>query len=119
MEMETLALFYFLHFRRSINILSKSFDYFDFLIPQSVGVEPLSGSFTSSRWRRSSGHSMGDYSSESRESLVHRVCKQDKSLASSGIQVSLVENLGSTGSMLTASAGNHRVEIPTLSAQSL
>eukprot|EP00438_Fugacium_kawagutii_P016236 Skav234412 [mRNA] locus=scaffold3157:14862:16347:- [translate_table: standard] len=42
-------------------------------------------------WRRSSGHSMSDYSSESKESLVHRVCKEDKSLASSGIQVALLE----------------------------
>jgi hypothetical protein len=47
-----------------------------------------------SRWRRSSGHSFGDYSDVAKESLVHRVCKEDKSLASSGLQVNLVETLG-------------------------
>ncbi|CAL1172253.1 unnamed protein product [Cladocopium goreaui] len=45
------------------------------------------------RWRRSSGHSFGDYSDVAKESLVHRVCKEDKSLASSGLQVNLVENI--------------------------
>ena len=49
------------------------------------------------RWRRSSGHSFGDYSDVAKESLVHRVCKMDKSLASSGIQVDLVETLGRNG----------------------
>lgn len=29
-----------------------------------------------------------------KESLVHRVCKEDNSLASSGLQVNLVETLG-------------------------
>ena len=32
------------------------------------------------RWRRSSGHSFSDYSDVAKESLVHRVCKLDKSL---------------------------------------
>jgi hypothetical protein len=48
------------------------------------------------RWRRSSGHSYADYSPVAKESLVHRVCKMDKSLASSGIQVDLVEILAWT-----------------------
>ena len=47
-----------------------------------------------SRWRRSSGHSFADYSLVAKESLVHRVCKEDKSLASSGLQVGLIETLG-------------------------
>ncbi|CAK8991449.1 unnamed protein product [Durusdinium trenchii] len=46
-----------------------------------------------SRWRRSSGHSFADYSLVAKESLVHRVCKEDKSLASSGLQVGLIENI--------------------------
>eukprot|EP00434_Breviolum_minutum_P039498 symbB.v1.2.035078.t1/scaffold4537.1/size38323/1 len=45
------------------------------------------------RWRRSSGHSYADYSPVAKESLVQRVCKEDKSLASSGIQVDLIENI--------------------------
>ena len=45
------------------------------------------------RWRRSSGHSFLDYSSVAKESLVERVCKLDKSLPSSGIQVTLLENI--------------------------
>ncbi|CAK8991445.1 unnamed protein product [Durusdinium trenchii] len=45
------------------------------------------------RWRRSSGHSFADYSLVAKESLVHRVCKEDKSLASSGLQVGLIENI--------------------------
>ena len=48
------------------------------------------------RWRRSSGHAFADYSTLSKESLVHRVCNLDKSLASSGIQVDLIEKLGHT-----------------------
>ena len=48
------------------------------------------------RWRRSSGHSYADYSPVAKESLVQRVCKEDKSLASSGIQVDLIEKLGHT-----------------------
>ena len=47
------------------------------------------------RWRRSSGHSYADYSPVAKESLVHRVCKMDKSLESSGIQVDLIESLSS------------------------
>jgi len=47
----------------------------------------------STRWRRSSGHAFADYSSVAKESLVRRVCNEDKSLASSGIQVALVENI--------------------------
>lgn len=45
------------------------------------------------RWRRSSGHSFADYSAVAKESLVHRVCKIDKSLESSGIQVALMEDI--------------------------
>lgn len=45
------------------------------------------------RWRRSAGHSYDEYSQVSKESLVHRVCKMDKSLESSGIQVALMETL--------------------------
>ena len=32
------------------------------------------------RWRRSTGHSFSGYSDVAKESLVHRVCKLDKSL---------------------------------------
>lgn len=45
------------------------------------------------RWRRASGHSMWSYSEVSKESLAERVCKLDKSLEQSGIQVALYENI--------------------------
>ena len=39
------------------------------------------------RWRRASGHSLWSYDEVSRESLATRVCRLDKSLEQSGIQV--------------------------------
>eukprot|EP00435_Cladocopium_sp_Y103_P047400 s633_g13.t3 len=44
-------------------------------------------------WRRSSGHSLAEYDTVSKESLAQRVCNLDKSLHISGIQVDLVENI--------------------------
>ncbi|CAE7199229.1 unnamed protein product [Symbiodinium microadriaticum] len=45
------------------------------------------------RWRRASGHSLWSYDDVSKESLAERVCKLDKSLEQSGIQVALYENI--------------------------
>jgi len=45
------------------------------------------------RWRHASGHSLWSYDEVSRESMAERVCKLDKSLEQSGIQVALYENI--------------------------
>jgi len=65
--------------------------YFNFTTPQ-VDASSVEEAI---RWRRSSGQAMSSYSPLAKESLAERVCKMDKSLEQSGIQVALYENIES------------------------
>ena len=47
----------------------------------------------SRRWRRISGHALANHDAAAGESLTQRVCRLDKSLDTSGIQVDLIERL--------------------------
>eukprot|EP00435_Cladocopium_sp_Y103_P040480 s646_g11.t1 len=72
-----------------INVVFCAIAWFNFTSPD-INEDSITDTL---RWRRSSGHSYADYSPVAKESLVHRVCKMDKSLESSGIQVDLIENI--------------------------
>ena len=49
--------------------------------------------YLSRRWRKTSGHALDNLDAATGESLTQRVCRLDKSLDTSGLQVDMLEML--------------------------